>query len=110
MRPGGQWLRNVLRKAVRMAYFPLMRSTSGCRVEPAGATNQLNQKNMKQINWRHGVLLMLMAVGLCLVGGDVETETAFWINKLLGLAALTLMYLLHERWWRTGKIAKYRIR
>lgn len=65
---------------------------------------------MKQINWRHGVLLVLMAVGLCLVGGEVESEAAFWANKILGLAALTLMYRLHEHWWRQGKIAKYRIR
>lgn len=65
---------------------------------------------MKQINWRHVILLVLMTIGLCLVGGDVESESAFWINKLLGLAVLALMYRLHERWWRTGKIAKYRIR
>ena len=65
---------------------------------------------MKQINWRHGVLLMLMAAGLCLVGGEVESEATFWINKLLGLATLWAMYRLHEHWWRQGKIAKYRIR
>lgn len=70
----------------------------------------INPNNMKQINWRHGVLLVLMAVGLCLVGCDVESEAAFWINKLLGLAVLAFMYRLHERWWRQGKIAKYRIR
>ena len=64
---------------------------------------------MKQINWRHGVLLMLMAAGLCLVGGDVETEAGFYICKPLGLAILILMYRLHEHWWRQGKIAKYRI-
>ncbi len=53
---------------------------------------------------------MLMAAGLCLVGGDVETEAGFYICKPLGLAILILMYRLHEHWWRQGKIAKYRIR
>lgn len=66
---------------------------------------------MRQIiNWRHAVLLALMAVGLCLVGGDVETEVGFYTCKTLGLAILILMYRLHERWWRQGKIAKFRIR
>ena len=66
---------------------------------------------MRQIiNWRHAALLALMAVGMALVGGDVESEAAFFTIKPLGLAVLILMYRLHERWWRTGKIAKYRIR
>lgn len=66
---------------------------------------------MKQtINWRHAALLALMTVGLCLVGGEVETEAAFWVCKPLGLATLIIMYRLHERWWREGKIAKFRIR
>lgn len=62
------------------------------------------------INWRHGVLLALMAVGLYLVGGDVESEAAFFAIKPLGLAMLWAMYRLHERWWREGKIAGYRAR
>lgn len=66
---------------------------------------------MKQtINWRHAALLALMTVGLCLVGGEVETEGTFYICKTLGLATLWAMYRLHERWWQQGKIAKFRIR
>ena len=66
---------------------------------------------MRQIiNWRHAALLALMAVGMALVGGDVETEAAFFTIKPLGLAVLILMYRLHERWWREGKIARFRIR
>lgn len=69
----------------------------------------INFYEMKQtINWRHAVLLALMAVGLYLVGGEVESETAFFTIKPLGLAVLILMYRLHERWWREGKIAGYR--
>ena len=56
------------------------------------------------------MLLTLMAIGITLVGGDVETEGAFYICKTLGLATLWLMYRLHERWWQQGKIAKFRIR
>ncbi len=60
---------------------------------------------MRQIiNWRHAVLLALMAVGMALVGGEVETEAAFWVCKPLGLTALIVMYRLHERWWREGSI------
>lgn len=66
---------------------------------------------MRQIiNWRHAVLLALMVVGMALVGGDVETEAAFFTIKPLGLAVLILMYRLHERWWREGKITKFRFR
>lgn len=66
---------------------------------------------MKQtINWRHGVLLALMAVGMALVGGEVESETAFFTIKPLGLAMLWAMYRLHERWWLEGKIARFRAR
>lgn len=66
---------------------------------------------MKQtINWRHAVLLALMAVGLYLVGGEAESEAVFFTIKPLGLATLWVMYRLHERWWREGKIAGYRAR
>lgn len=66
---------------------------------------------MKQtINWRHAALLALMTVGLALhlVGGEVESEAAFFTIKPFGLATLWAMYRLHERWWREGKIASYR--
>lgn len=73
--------------------------------------NPIKFYEMKQtINWRHCVLLALMAVGLYLVGGEVESEAAFFTIKPLGLATLWAMYRLHEKWWREGKIAKYRLR
>lgn len=91
--------------------MPPGRERGGCRVVPAGAAKSNKFYEMRQkINWRHGVLLALMAVGLYLVGGDVESEAAFFAIKPLGLASLWAMYRLHERWWREGKIAKYRLR
>ena len=53
------------------------------REEVAGSNlpeppNPIKFYEMKQkINWRHCVLLALMAVGLYLVGGEVESEAVF---------------------------------
>lgn len=105
MRPGGKWLRNRRGNAARLKV-----------TEVAGANlpeppNPINFYEMKStINWRHAVLMALMAVGLYLVGGEVESETAFFTIKPLGLATLWAMYRLHERWWREGKIVGYRAR
>lgn len=98
MRPGGQWLRNRRGNAARLKV-----------TEVAGANLpeppiQKKSNNMKQINWRHAVLLALMAVGLYLVGGEVESEAGFFISKSLGLVALWAMNHLFTKWLRAGKI------
>ena len=59
------------------------------------------------LNWRHGVLLALMATSFIAVGGETDNDALFFVIKAAGLLDLWLLNHLLNKWQKEGKIESF---